>query len=125
MNNRKSPGRVLGELDNAGSHVYEAMYWARELAAQTDDPELQEKFTPVATELEANVEKILEELKAVKGKPVDIGGYYHPDPKKVQAQYAPERHTQHHPGHFGLTSVIATGWPCRGGTRSSCVKTRG
>ena len=89
MNNRKSPGRVLGELDNAGSHVYEAMYWARELAAQTDDPELQEKFTPVATELEANVEKILEELKAVKGKPVDIGGYYHPDPKKVQAGMRP------------------------------------
>lgn len=89
MNNRKSPGRVLGELDNAGSHVYEALYWAQELAAQTADPELQEKFTPVAQDLEANVEKILEELKAVKGKPLDIGGYYHPDPKKVQACMRP------------------------------------
>ena len=89
MNNRKSPGRVLGELDNAGSHVYEALYWAQELAAQTADPDLQEKFTPVAKNLEANVEKILEELKAVKGKPMDIGGYYHPDPKKVQACMRP------------------------------------
>lgn len=89
MNNRKSPGRVLGELDNAGSHVYEALYWAQELAAQTTDPDLQEKFTPVAKDLEANVEKILEELKAVKGKPMDIGGYYHPDPKKVQACMRP------------------------------------
>lgn len=89
MNNRKSPGRVLGELDNAGSHVYEALYWAQELAAQTADPDLQKKFTPVAKNLEANVEKILEELKAVKGKPMDIGGYYHPDPKKVQACMRP------------------------------------
>ena len=89
MNNRKSPGRVLGELDNAGSHVYEALYWAQELAAQTADPDLQEKFTPVAKNLEANVEKILEELKAVKGKPMDIGGYYHPDPTKVQACMRP------------------------------------
>ena len=89
MNNRKSPGRVLGELDNAGSHVYEALYWAQELAAQTADPDLREKFTPVAQNLEANVEKILEELKAVKGKPMDIGGYYHPDPTKVQACMRP------------------------------------
>ena len=89
MNNRKSPGRVLGELDNAGSHVYEALYWAQELTAQTADPDLREKFTPVAQDLEANVEKILEELKAVKGKPMDIGGYYHPDPTKVQACMRP------------------------------------
>ncbi len=89
MENRKSPGRVLGELDNAGTHVYEAMYWARELAAQTDDPELQEKFTPVAKKLEADIEKILEELKAKKGKSIDIGGYYHPDPAKVRAAMRP------------------------------------
>ena len=89
MNNRKSPGRVLGELDNAGSHVYEALYWAQELAAQTADPDLQEKFRPVAQALEANVEKILEELKAVKGKPMDIGGYYHPDPTKVRTCMRP------------------------------------
>ncbi len=89
MENRKSPGRVLGELDNIGSHAYEAMYWAQELAAQNDDPALQEKFAPVAKELEANLEKILEELKATKGKPMDIGGYYRPDPAKVKAAMRP------------------------------------
>ena len=89
MENRKSPGRVLGELDNAGSHVYEAMYWAQELAAQNDDPALKEKFTPVAKELETNIEKILEEIKIIKGKPVDIGGYYHPCPDKVRAGMRP------------------------------------
>jgi len=74
MDNRKAPGRVLGELDNAGSHVYEAMYWAKELAAQNDDQELKAKFSSVGKELEANIDTILEELKAIKGKPVDIGG---------------------------------------------------
>ena len=89
MDNRKAPGRALGELDNAGSHVWEALYWAKELAAQNDDPDLKAKFTPVAKELEANIEKILEELKAIKGKPVDIGGYYHPCPEKVAAGMRP------------------------------------
>ena len=89
MENQKNPGRVLGELDNAGSHVYEAMYWAQELAAQNDDPALKEKFTPIAKELEANLDTILEELKAAKGKPIDIGGYYHPDPDKVKAAMRP------------------------------------
>jgi isocitrate dehydrogenase len=89
MDNRKAPGRVLGELDNAGSHVYEALYWAKELAAQNDDLELKAKFAPVAKELEANIEKILDELKAVKGKPVDIGGYYHPCQNKVMAGMRP------------------------------------
>ena len=89
MDNRKAPGRELGELDNAGSHVYEAMYWAKELAAQNDDPELKAKFTPVAKELEANIDKILEEFKAIKGKPVDIGGYYHPNEDKVMAGMRP------------------------------------
>ncbi len=89
MDNRKTPGRVLGELDNAGSHVYEAMYWAKELAAQNDDQELKGKFASVAKELEANVEKILEELKAIKGKPVDLGGYYRPCADKVKAGMRP------------------------------------
>ncbi len=89
MENRKSPGRVLGELDNAGSHVYEAMYWAQELAAQNDDPELKSKFAPIAKELEANIDKIIEELKTIKGKSVDIGGYYHPCPDKVKAGMRP------------------------------------
>ena len=89
MDNRKAPGRVLGELDNAGSHVYEAMYWAKELAAQNDDQELKGKFAAVANELEVNVDTILEELKAIKGKPVDIGGYYHPIADKVKAGMRP------------------------------------
>ncbi|RMH32254.1 MAG: NADP-dependent isocitrate dehydrogenase, partial [Nitrospirae bacterium] len=89
MENRKTPGRVLGELDNIGSHVYEALYWAQELAAQDEDPELKAIFTPIAKELEANIDKILEEIKAAKGKPVDIGGYYHPDPQKVAAAMRP------------------------------------
>lgn len=89
MENRKSPGRVLGELDNAGTHVYEATYWAQELAAQNDDQELKAKFASVAKELEANLDKILDELKAIKGKSVDIGGYYHPDPEKVKAGMRP------------------------------------
>ena len=89
MDNRKSPGRVLGELDNAGSHVYEALYWAQELAAQNDDPELKAKFAPVAKELEANIDKILDEIKSMKGKPVDVGGYYHPCSDKVAASMRP------------------------------------
>ncbi len=89
MDNRKAPGRVLGELDNAGSHAYEAMYWAKELATQNDDQELKGKFVPIAKELEANIEKILEEIKAIKGKPVDIGGYYHSCPDKVKANMRP------------------------------------
>ena len=89
MDNRKAPGRVLGELDNAGTHVWEALYWAKELATQNDDAGLKEKFTPVAKELEANVDTILEELKSIKGKPVDIGGYYHPCPDKVKAGMRP------------------------------------
>ena len=89
MDNRKAPGRVLGELDNAGSHVWEAMYWAKELATQNDDQELKGKFASVAKELVANIDTILEEIKAIKGKPVDIGGYYHACPDKVKAGMRP------------------------------------
>jgi isocitrate dehydrogenase len=89
MQNRKSPGRVLGQLDNAGSHVYEALYWAQELAAQNDDQDLTRIFAPIAQELEANVDVILQELQVVKGKPVDLGGYYHPDPTKMKAAMRP------------------------------------
>ena len=89
MENRKAPGRVLGELDNTGSHVYETLYWAQELAAQHDDPALKEQFAPVATKLEANLDRILDELKAAKGKPMDLGGYYHPDPERVKAAMRP------------------------------------
>ena len=89
MDNRKSPGRELGQLDNAGSHVYEALYWAQELAAQNDDQDLKKQFTPIAKELESKVDTILEEIKAAKGRAQDIGGYYRPDPTKVMAAMRP------------------------------------
>ncbi len=89
MENKKSPGRELGQLDNAGTHVYETLYWAQELAAQNDDPELKAQFTPVAEELESQLDKIFEELNAAKGKAIDLGGYYHPDPEKVGAAMRP------------------------------------
>jgi isocitrate dehydrogenase len=89
MDNRKSPGRELGELDNAGSHVYEALYWAQELAAQNEDQDLKKQFAPIAKELESKIDSILEEIKAAKGRPQDIGGYYRPDPSKVKAAMCP------------------------------------
>jgi len=75
----KSPSRKVGGLDNRGSHFYLGLYWAQALAAQTEDKELQQQFTSVAKELEGNEAKILEELTAAQGKPVQIGGYYRPD----------------------------------------------
>ncbi len=89
MENKKSPGRELGQLDNAGTHVYLTCYWAQELAAQNDDPALKEHFTPMAKELEENLDIILKELSAVKGQPIDLGGYYRPDPEKVKAVMRP------------------------------------
>ena len=83
MENKKSPGRKVGELDNAGTHVYEALYWAKDLAAQNDDAELKAKFTPVAEQLEAKIDTIISELNATNGQAMDIGGYYRTDPEKV------------------------------------------
>ena len=64
-------------------------YWAQELAAQNDDPALKEHFTPMAKELEKNLDIILKELSAAKGHAVDLGGYYRPDPEKVKAAMRP------------------------------------
>ena len=89
MENKKSPGRELGQLDNAGTHVYLTLYWAQELAAQNDDQGLKKKFAPVAQELEAKLDVILKELNTSKGKPIDLGGYYHQDPEKVKAAMRP------------------------------------
>lgn len=74
MENKKSPGHELGQLDNAGTHVYLAHYWAEELAAQNVDPAHKEHFTPVASDLETKLDLIFEELNVAKGKPVDFGG---------------------------------------------------
>jgi isocitrate dehydrogenase len=79
LDNDKSPARKVGEIDNRGSHFYLTMYWAQALAGQNSDAELKSIFTDVANELTTNEINIVEELIAVQGKPVNIGGYYHPD----------------------------------------------
>jgi isocitrate dehydrogenase len=89
LENDRSPGRKLGTIDNRGSHFYLALYWAEALAAQDKDAELKALFTPVAAQLAANEAKIVEELLAVQGKPVDIGGYYLPDDAKANAALRP------------------------------------
>ena len=89
LDNDKSPGRKLGTIDNRGSHFYVALYWAQALAEQTADAELAATFAPLATALAENEAKIVEELVAVQGKPVDIGGYYQPDMAKLSAAMRP------------------------------------
>jgi isocitrate dehydrogenase len=83
LENDKSPGRALGTIDNRGSHFFLALYWVQELAAQTADGELAAVFAPIAESLAAREQQIVDELLAVQGSPVDIGGYYRPDPAKV------------------------------------------
>ena len=85
----KSPKRKVGELDNRGSHFYLALYWARELAKQTEDAELAAAAKPIAEELEAQEETILAELNGVQGSPVDLGGYYAPEMEKVTSVMRP------------------------------------
>lgn len=91
LENDRSPGRKLGTIDNRGSHFYLALYWAQELAAQDKDAELKKLFTPIAAELAANEKKIVEELLAVQGKPVEIGGYYRPDDKLASEALRPSK----------------------------------
>ena len=79
----RSPGRKIGTIDNRGSHFYLALYWAQELAKQTDNADLAAKFAPVAEALTGHEEQIVAELIAVQGKPVDIGGYYRPNVELV------------------------------------------
>ncbi|MCC9166757.1 NADP-dependent isocitrate dehydrogenase [Pontibacter harenae] len=79
----KSPSRKVGGIDNRGSHFYLALYWAQALAEQDKDQELKAKFSKLAQELTENEQKIVEEQIAAQGKPVDIGGYYHPDFEKA------------------------------------------
>ena len=89
LEHRKAPSRVVNELDTRGSHYYLALYWAQALAAQTQDPELQERFGPVAQQLADNEAKINEELIAAQGAAVDIGGYYDPDDAKASSAMRP------------------------------------
>ena len=89
LENNRSPERRLGGIDNRGSHAWLALYWARELAAQTADADLAERFAPVAGALGAANEEIQAELVAVQGHPVDIGGYYVPDAALTDAVMRP------------------------------------
>jgi isocitrate dehydrogenase len=85
----KSPSRKCGELDNRGSQFYLTLYWAQALAAQTADPALAARFAPLAERLAADEATIVDELNAVQGRPVDIGGYYLPDPALASAAMRP------------------------------------
>jgi len=89
MDNKQSPGRSVGDLDNAGTHIYETLYWMQELANQSDDADLKARFAPVAKKLEENLDTIFKEMNASSGQPKDIGGYYLPDADKVKAATRP------------------------------------
>ncbi|MDX2649899.1 NADP-dependent isocitrate dehydrogenase [Streptomyces sp. NPDC001902] len=89
LNEDKSPSRRLGGIDNRGSHFYLAMYWAQELAGQSDDAELAKAFGPLAQTLTEKEQVIVDELIAVQGSPAEIGGYYQPDPAKAAAVMRP------------------------------------
>ncbi|NVJ87525.1 MAG: NADP-dependent isocitrate dehydrogenase [Algoriphagus sp.] len=91
LENDKSPARVVGKLDNRGSHFYLALYWAEALAAQDKNPALKEKFTPIAAALTGQAAIIEEELNGAQGKAVDIGGYYRPDVEKTATAMRPSR----------------------------------
>ncbi|MFD0380943.1 NADP-dependent isocitrate dehydrogenase [Streptomyces sp. NPDC127112] len=89
LNEDKSPTRRLGGIDNRGSHFYLALYWAQELAGQSEDAQLAAAFEPLAKTLAEQEETIVSELVAVQGSPADIGGYYQPDPAKAAAVMRP------------------------------------
>ena len=91
LENRKSPSRKVKELDNRGSHFYLALYWAQALTQQTDDPELAALFGPLAQQLADQESTILDELAAVQGAPVDLGGYYFVDDAKADAAMRPSK----------------------------------
>ncbi|MBB3342459.1 NADP-dependent isocitrate dehydrogenase [Luteimonas sp. RC10] len=89
LDENRSPARKVGELDNRGSHFYLALYWAQALAAQDDDAELKATFAPLAKALSDNEAAIVAELNGAQGKPVEIGGYYHPDLAKIAQAMRP------------------------------------
>ncbi|MFD8549594.1 NADP-dependent isocitrate dehydrogenase [Streptomyces sp. NPDC059649] len=91
LNENKSPSRRLGGIDNRGSHFYLALYWAQELAKQTEDAQLAEAFQGLAATLAEQEKTIVDELLAVQGSPADIGGYYRPDPAKAAAVMRPSQ----------------------------------
>ena len=91
LDNDRSPARRVGELDNRGSHFYLALYWAEALAGQTKDQDLRQRFGKLAKALADNEAKITAELSGAQGKPVDMGGYYHPDFEKTSRAMRPSQ----------------------------------
>jgi isocitrate dehydrogenase len=89
LDENKSPGRKVGQIDNRGSHVFLATYWAEALAAQDDESDLKAHFTPMAEKLSASVDTIISEIAEHQGKPVDLGGYYKPNAAKRDAAMRP------------------------------------
>jgi isocitrate dehydrogenase len=106
LNENKSPARRVGQIDNRGSHFYLALYWAQELARQADDPELAAAFTGLADQLTAQEQVMNDELLAVQGSPVDLDGYYRPDPAKAAAVMRPSTTF-----NDALTELTGTGQP--------------
>jgi isocitrate dehydrogenase len=94
LEENKSPGRKVGQIDNRGSHAFLAYAWAEELAEQTGNPEIAAAFAPVAEALKADLEAIEQDLVDVQGSPVDLGGYYRPDPDKAAAVMRPSARFQ-------------------------------
>ena len=91
LNENRSPSRGAGEIDTRGSHFYLALFWAEELASQTQDTELAAAFAPLAKALRENESTITDELLAVQGAPTEVGGYYRPDAAKAEAVMRPSK----------------------------------
>src|SRR5690606_12217032 len=89
LESNRSPSRKVGEIDNRGSHFYLALYWAQELAKQTEDSDLAARFNDLATTLAEQKDAIAAELLAVQGQPVYLGGYCRPDDAKAAAAMRP------------------------------------
>ncbi len=89
LENKRSPGRKVGQLDNRGSHFYLAQYWAKALSEQNEDQQMKAQFAPIAKALQENEADILKEIAAAEGKPTDIGGYYLPDDQKAEKAMRP------------------------------------
>jgi isocitrate dehydrogenase len=100
LENDKSPARKVGQIDNRGSHFYLALYWAQAMAEQTKDAELKERFTSLAKGLTENEKQIVDEMISAQGKPVDLGGYYHPDASKVEKVMRPSETFNHYLNNF-------------------------
>ena len=91
LESNKSPSRKVNEIDNRGSHFYLAMYWAEAMATQNQDPRLKEKFAQLFNTLIENEDKINEEMLAAQGGPIDVGGYYQPEPALASEAMRPSQ----------------------------------